>query len=263
MKRAVLLFIINILCISLCACGECKHEFTTPTCTTASTCTKCGITSGNPLGHEWKEANCTEPKTCTRCGMTDGQALGHTVENWKVTREATFTESGTEEGVCSVCGEIVEADIEDTTIKDLAAITYARITNTKEEETMHDADRELLTEFLYEANEKELAKFSEEWLNGTVADSFFYAIEEEYTINTHEQVTLSLLQDSKMYLRNPPYGATDTFVTVDEAVKIYGFDFIGQALTVQLEGIYPGTIFMETSTNGLRCRHIIHIVDAE
>lgn len=81
------------------ACGETEgealgHSYTAATCTTPKICTTCGTTEGEAPGHSYTDATCTTPKTCTACGMTEGEALGHTCDA---------------DGVCTVCGEQVEA----------------------------------------------------------------------------------------------------------------------------------------------------------
>ena len=99
------------LFFSLFSCRKCEHEWKDATCTTAKTCTKCGITEGEPLGHSWKEATCTTPKTCTRCGVAEGIALGHTYGDWIVDREATETEVGAKHRICSGCEKQEDAEI--------------------------------------------------------------------------------------------------------------------------------------------------------
>lgn len=67
-----------------------NHIYNAATCTTPSTCTKCGYTNGKPLGHdlihhEKQDANCTssgykEYDTCSRCDyttFTEISPLGH------------------------------------------------------------------------------------------------------------------------------------------------------------------------------------------
>ena len=101
-------------------CLKCKetegnplgHDWVEATCTEPRTCSRCGETEGKALGHEWIEATCTEPKTCSRCGSTEGAALGHKVDSWTVTKESTCTEKGLETGVCTVCGETVEQELD-------------------------------------------------------------------------------------------------------------------------------------------------------
>ena len=63
------------------------------TCTTAQTCTVCGVVLAEKLAHEWADATCTAPKTCTVCNATEGEALGHKF----------FA------GVCTVC-EVADPD---------------------------------------------------------------------------------------------------------------------------------------------------------
>ena len=66
-----------------------------------------GLDDLAPIGkclifHHWQEATCTSPKTCTRCGMTVGEPLGHTYTPWRKTA-ATCTEPGREERFCIRC----------------------------------------------------------------------------------------------------------------------------------------------------------------
>ncbi len=100
--------------------GSCAHSFTSANCTVASTCTKCGMVNGLPVGHilsaydcktggtcmacdayvkpssilhNFTAATCTKPATCSRCYAARGEALGH---KWKA---ATCTTPKT----CTVC----------------------------------------------------------------------------------------------------------------------------------------------------------------
>lgn len=98
-------------------CGETEgeplgHDWKDATCTEPKTCSRCKETEGEPLGHDWKDATCTEPRTCSRCGETDGSPLGHKVENWEQTKAPTCTEKGVQTGVCTVCNETVEQEID-------------------------------------------------------------------------------------------------------------------------------------------------------
>ena len=67
------------------SCAPNAHAWDNASCTTAKTCTECGLVEGAALGHNWTKATCTAPKTCSACGATEGSALGH---NW---RAATCT----------------------------------------------------------------------------------------------------------------------------------------------------------------------------
>ena len=100
MKR-IAIFIITILCcgLVLSGCGECKHEWLTPTgaacgVTWEKVCKKCNETVGDPAPHTWEEATCEKPKTCSACGLIEGEALGH---EWQA---ATCEKPKT----CSTCG---------------------------------------------------------------------------------------------------------------------------------------------------------------
>ena len=66
------------------------------TCTTAQTCTVCGVELAPMLGHTFgADATCTEPQVCTVCGAVITPASGHIPGP-----EATCTEPQT----CTVCG---------------------------------------------------------------------------------------------------------------------------------------------------------------
>jgi len=51
------------------------HTWEDASCTTARTCSLCGLTEGTAKGHSWKDATYEVPKTCTICGATEGEAL--------------------------------------------------------------------------------------------------------------------------------------------------------------------------------------------
>lgn len=81
MKRTFLcIFLTLAMLLLLAGCG-CEHEWQKADCTAAKTCTKCGETTGAPLGHTWKAATCTNPKTCEVCKATEGKEVGHTWED--------------------------------------------------------------------------------------------------------------------------------------------------------------------------------------
>jgi len=88
------------------------HDWVEASCTKPETCSRCNETKGKPLGHKWEDATCTEPKVCSVCGETEGEPLGHNVEEWTVTKESTCTEKGLKTGVCTVCGETVEEELD-------------------------------------------------------------------------------------------------------------------------------------------------------
>lgn len=69
-------------------------------------CEKCGETKTaivDKLGHSWKEADCLYPKTCTRCGITEGNPR-HSY-NQTDSADATCTADGFVKFKCSVCGD--------------------------------------------------------------------------------------------------------------------------------------------------------------
>ncbi len=82
--------LLGIGCEDLLACD---HEWKEATCTTAKTCTACGVVEGAPLDHDWQEATCAKPESCSRCDATKGETLPHT---WV---EATCIKAK----YCSVC----------------------------------------------------------------------------------------------------------------------------------------------------------------
>lgn len=101
MDRRFFSVLIITLLSSIMLTGCCiQHEFAPSTCTTASTCIKCGEVEGEPLGHTWVEATCETAKTCSTCGEIEGEALGHVPD-----KEANFQD----ESKCSVCGKLLES----------------------------------------------------------------------------------------------------------------------------------------------------------
>ena len=113
MKRVISLFLVLVLCLSLCACTV--GDNTTPTVetnpteatnatkftgattepTTAPTTEPTTVpTTEPPHTHSFSAATCTAPKTCS-CGATEGNANGH---NWK---DATCTSPK----ICTFCSE--------------------------------------------------------------------------------------------------------------------------------------------------------------
>ena len=85
---------------------------TAPTCTeggfTTYTCTICGYSRTDDatpaLGHAWQEPTCTEPETCSRCGITQGDPYGHDWGDWVVEVEESCTQGGSSYCLCNRCG---------------------------------------------------------------------------------------------------------------------------------------------------------------
>lgn len=98
--------------------STCPHDWQVvqtvpPTCLTDGytdyECSKCGDTkrvvdTGSALGHDFADATCTAPQTCTRCGATSGLPLGHDYVG-TVTVKPTATTTGIKTYVCSRCGD--------------------------------------------------------------------------------------------------------------------------------------------------------------
>ena len=76
MKNLISIFTLTVLLLSLSSCANeasrCEHIWKAATCSTAKTCSLCGITEGEPSAPEWQEATCTTPKTCSVCEKTEG-----------------------------------------------------------------------------------------------------------------------------------------------------------------------------------------------
>ena len=83
------------------------HTWQEATCTTAKTCTACGLKEGEVLGHNFSEATCTTPKTCLVCGETEGTTIAHTTSDWIIDLEPTDDEYGSKHKECTVCGYII------------------------------------------------------------------------------------------------------------------------------------------------------------
>lgn len=94
MRKTALLMLSILTAMLLFGCGECKHEYSPATCTTAATCTKCGQAEGEALGHVWKDATCTDAAICERCSQTQGAPLGHEVKAATCEDPASCTRCG-------------------------------------------------------------------------------------------------------------------------------------------------------------------------
>lgn len=96
MKKRILIPLL-ISTLSLSGCCLFSHDFAEATCTTPSTCTKCGEIQGEALGHTFTDATCTEAKTCSVCNFAEGNPLEHqwleaTTENPKTCDRCGLTE---------------------------------------------------------------------------------------------------------------------------------------------------------------------------
>ena len=92
MKKVLSFLLALVLCLSLCACGECEHTYEeaitksvscTENGTKTFTCSKCNESYSEEIiaaGHKYKEANCNAPQTCEICGLTEGDPE-HQYEN--------------------------------------------------------------------------------------------------------------------------------------------------------------------------------------
>lgn len=134
MKKALVILTVFVICLALCACGECEHEWTDADCVNGAVCTKCGIagdaalghewaaatcelpeicsrcaqTQGEPLGHDWIAATCVQPEMCSTCGQTQGAAAGHSFGEWSVTKTDRTHE-------CTNCGLTETEEIDEAT----------------------------------------------------------------------------------------------------------------------------------------------------
>ena len=122
------------------------HKWIAATCTTAKTCSVCGMTEGgipghsynsvvtaptcteggytvhtcavcgdsytdsqtDATGHSWAEATCTAPKTCQVCGLTEGTELGHQYS--AVVTQPDCTNGGYTTHTCERCGNSYISD---------------------------------------------------------------------------------------------------------------------------------------------------------
>ena len=82
--------------------STCDHVWSDATCSAPSTCSICGVTTGDTLEHTSSgEATCTQPEVCTVCGEELSTAWHNMDETYVY---ATCTEDGSYHGVCLDCG---------------------------------------------------------------------------------------------------------------------------------------------------------------
>ncbi len=98
-------------CTSRSTCSKCgetrgdtkEHEYGPMNCGAEVTCENCGKTktlkswSGKKPDHNWTEATCTEPKTCQVCDVTMGKPHGHVIANSNCITKGTCRRCGFEE----------------------------------------------------------------------------------------------------------------------------------------------------------------------
>ena len=102
MKRLIFFVAIATFIIALTSCGECKHSFAPATCDSASYCTLCGVTSGEPLSHVMSNATCAEPATCQLCGAKGSTTEDHSFKGATCQLPAT----------CEICGKTAGEPLE-------------------------------------------------------------------------------------------------------------------------------------------------------
>lgn len=89
MKKLLSLLLLLVLCFFLVACDSpCKD------------------------GHQWEDATCEKPKTCAVCGKIEGEPLEHTVNTYETILAPTCTVSGKQQGLCSLCGEMISKEVD-------------------------------------------------------------------------------------------------------------------------------------------------------
>ena len=79
-------FVLNFL-------TDCEHEWSDPTCTEMSVCSKCDLKNATELGHDFAAHICTESVKCSRCDVMS-----------EVSEHDFTTATCTEPSVCKKCG---------------------------------------------------------------------------------------------------------------------------------------------------------------
>ena len=92
MKKIVSFFLVLLIAIATCACGNENESTVMPDIVLPTTSSETQTTTEKDdlHQHEYSKATCTQAAKC-ECGHRNGSALGHKVQN----------------GVCMVCGEKV------------------------------------------------------------------------------------------------------------------------------------------------------------
>ena len=115
MKKFCVAALTAALCLSLAACGECKHQWKEADCENPKTCSLCGETEGKALGHDWQGGDCQNPQVCARCGK-EGQILDtHQEGEWEKTSIDVENSLQNYEKKCKVCGEPLDVKSEPAT----------------------------------------------------------------------------------------------------------------------------------------------------
>lgn len=112
MKRFFALVLTVVLCLSLAACGECKHEWQEADCENPKTCSLCGEIEGEALGHDWQGGDCQNPQVCARCGKEGETVDTHQEGEWEKGTIDTVNGLQNFEKKCTVCGKVLETKTE-------------------------------------------------------------------------------------------------------------------------------------------------------
>ena len=102
-------------------------ESQAPSCTEPGSgtysCTLCGESKAGTIpakGHNWKNATCTSAKSCSDCGLTEGNPLSstgeHTWDAGTVTKEPNCKDMGERLHTCIVCGETKTESVDKTDV---------------------------------------------------------------------------------------------------------------------------------------------------
>ena len=115
MKKFCVAALTAVLCLSLAACGECKHEWKEADCENPKTCSLCGETEGKALGHDWQGGDCQNPQVCARCGK-EGEVLDtHQEGEWEKTTIDVENSLQNYEKKCVLCGKSLDVKSEPVT----------------------------------------------------------------------------------------------------------------------------------------------------
>ena len=89
------------------------HIWVDADCTTAKTCSTCGVTDGEALGHDTNgPATCEEDEYCSRCDSVVQEKLGHTEKVVSATDPTCEGVGYTESIVCANCDHVFVAPTE-------------------------------------------------------------------------------------------------------------------------------------------------------
>ena len=169
------------------------------------------------------------------------------------------TVSGKTNSVANVTADGIEPISIEELCEEYTSETYADVFA---EKGKYAGQRKLneVEDFIDTLSDDEIKIFSKQWLSYIKTDENFYVKQKEFTVKVGSKTTLELARDEKLYSYNYQDGGSAWIATQDENQIDMNIYIGGHSIYAEVSATTPGTVFFESSGNGLICRCVIHVV---